>query len=154
MTDMPRRGRPAPAPIDDPSIPVLTERLTLPELDIDFTLPPALTTPPVPRPGDESAAPSGAPAPQPAARPSTPPANAGPDWTRVEAELRESVLVALSQRLPRDVEAIVRQHMAGAVDAAVQRLAQETRIALANALHDIVAQAVTAEIGRLRASGR
>lgn len=40
---MNERGRsrpPAPPPEDDPSIPVLTERLTLPALEVDFTLPP------------------------------------------------------------------------------------------------------------------
>jgi hypothetical protein len=153
MSETSRRARSAPPPPDDPSIPVLTERLTLPELDIDFTLPPVLTTPPVPRPSDESAVPPKAPA-SPPARHVPPPANEGTDWTRVEAELREAVLVELSQHLPRDVETIVRQHMAGAIDAAVQRLAQDTRTALANALHDLVAQAVRAEIERLRASGR
>ena len=48
---MSERGRPRPSatpPEDDPSIPVLTERLTLPALEVDFSLPPlpATATPP------------------------------------------------------------------------------------------------------------
>jgi hypothetical protein len=40
MSDRPGKSRPMPAaPYDDPSIPVLTERLTLPNLDLDISLP-------------------------------------------------------------------------------------------------------------------
>jgi hypothetical protein len=42
MSDRPGKSRPMPAaPFDDESIPVLTERLTLPALDLDITLPTA-----------------------------------------------------------------------------------------------------------------
>ncbi len=40
MSDRPGKSRPMPAaPFDDPSIPVLTERLTLPALELDVSLP-------------------------------------------------------------------------------------------------------------------
>jgi len=72
MSERPGKSRPMPAaPFDDPSIPVLTERLTLPELDLDITLPafgppdPGLAAPPAPA---AEAAP--APNPAPAATPS------------------------------------------------------------------------------------
>jgi hypothetical protein len=49
MSDRPGKSRPMPAaPYDDPSIPVLTERLTLPDLDLDITLPAFAETQPVP----------------------------------------------------------------------------------------------------------
>ncbi len=150
-----------PAGADDPSIPVLTERLTLPELELDFTLPPAPSTVSVTVADEPEPAPITAPAPAAApaieaesALASAGPATQGAHWKRIEIELRESILAELAQRLPQDVESIVRQQMATAIDAAVNRLAQEARLALATSLRDIVDRAVRAELERLRAMKR
>ncbi len=172
---------------DDPSIPVLTERLTLPPLEFDTTLPPEL------RSGERMApfegltampatvAPAPA-APAPAVPPSAepPPASAvtvigrtspptikgqppeptpaqreaGGHWARIEIELRSSILRDLAQQLPQEVEAIVRSHMNDAIDQLVDRLAAETRLALAASLHEIVEHAVRAELTRLRAKSK
>ncbi|MFN3565184.1 MAG: hypothetical protein ACK4V1_04255 [Burkholderiaceae bacterium] len=138
------------APVeDDASIPVLTERLTLPPLELDFTLPPAPTVTATPTEAPQTIAPE---APAPAA--STPPAAATPQaeipWSSAEIELREAILRDLAERLPTDVEGIVRRQMSAAIDAAVQRLAAEARLALAGSLREIVDRAVRAELERLR----
>ncbi len=242
MSDSARRKEVvAGAAPDDPTIPVLTERLTLPELELDFTLPPApQPQPQPPAPSPAPALPEASPAPPepfravfevpapseprvparsstslsvatsvaraerdaeaprsagplarhaapapPASAPAAaaqeagqrtppvpprstvvppspdaagPPAAASP-WDparidRVQIELREAILTELAQRLPQDVETIVRAQMAGAIDAAVNRLAQEARFALASSLREIVDRAVRAELDRLRATLR
>lgn len=143
---------------DDPSIPVLTERLTLPPLELDFTLPPAPAVTGTPTEAPPTVAPE---APAPAA--STPAVAAPPPaevpWGRVpqqlpsgagEIELREAILRDLAERLPTDVEGIVRRQMSVAIDAAVQKLAAEARLALASSLREIVDRAVRAELQRLR----
>ncbi len=189
----PKRGSPLSADFDDPSIPVLTERLTLPPLDIDFTLPPALTQPPPPPPpAPNPAVPAPVartPAAGPTATPSPPPpaihgldtlppqplppapapamaalrldaasdAGAAPrteqDWARLELELRESILRELSMRLPQNVEQIVREKMQGGIQAALDRLAAETRLAIAASLRDLVDKAVKAELAAMKARG-
>lgn len=138
---------------DDASIPVLTERLTLPPLELDFTLPPAPSvtgTPTEPRIESGPTVAPQAPAP---AEPSSPVEVRPPaevPWGRVEIELREAILRDLAERLPTDVEGIVRRQMSVAIDAAVQRLASEARLALASSLREIVDRAVRAELERLR----
>ncbi len=137
---------------DDPSIPVLTERLTLPPLDLDFTLPPAPTATDAPTPPPTESA--NAVPEAPAAAGSSPPREATPPgqvpWGRYEIELREAILRDLAERLPTDVEGIVRRQMSVAIDAAVQRLASEARLAIASSLREIVDRAVRAELERLR----
>jgi hypothetical protein len=162
--DKPRAPRSAasPPPADDPSIPVLTERLTLPPLDLDFTLPPApADTRPTEAPTTVVPQPPAPPAPSPLeAPPASDQASAlplsapGVPWPRVEIELRESILRELAERLPTDVEGIVRRQMNVAIDAAVQRLASEARLALASSLREIVDRAVRAELERLRGLGK
>ena len=224
----------------DDSIPVLTERLTLPPLELDTTLPqeapdedayaaapaakaagalteaaladealakaaladealakaaPAIVLPPMPLPSPaplaavaaaRAAAEAAAPIPVPvtasrltAALPSGPSsagrgvatalgsgpspgeravaAEIGPPgahWTRIELELRASILQDIAESLPREVDAIVRSRMSGAVDRLVSQLAAETRLALAASLRDIVEHAVRAELDRLRGRKR
>jgi hypothetical protein len=141
---------------DDASIPVLTERLTLPPLDLDFTLPPAPTvsgTPTEPRIESGATAAPEAPAPAEPSSPAAPPPAEVP-WGRVEIELREAILRDLAERLPTDVEGIVRRQMSVAIDAAVQKLASEARLALASSLREIVDRAVRAELERLRGVNR
>lgn len=78
----------------------------------------------------------------------------GAPWGRMEIELREAILNDLAQRLPQEVEAIVRRHMTNAIDTMVERLAGDTRIAVAASLREIVGHAVRAELERLRAEKR
>ncbi len=200
-----KRGNALPGDFDDPSIPVLTERLALPPLDLDFTLPPALTQPApatAPRPAP---APAYTPAPPPASatayappptihglntlppQPLTPapvPATSSaplataalaarfapsaelraeaptqqrapePNWAALEIELRESVLRELSMRLPQNVEQVVREKMQPGIQAALDRLAAETRLAIAASLRDLVDKAVKAELAAMKARGK
>ncbi len=191
-------------PPDDTSIPVLTERLTLPPLEFDTTLPqepkarpggaplpldtslpsnfppkaapapakaaaPAAARPaPVPAPVPAPAAARPAPAPAPAAaRPAPAPATAPParaaapaessttqHWTRIELELRASILQAIADALPQQIDTIVRSRMSGAIDRLMEELVAETRLAVAASLRDIVDQAVRAELARLRTHKR
>ncbi len=79
-------------------------------------------------------------------------------WTTLELELRESILRELSQRLPEDVESILRRQLAPAIDAAVgaavgaatAQLATEIRRAATASLRDLVDHAVQTELARLR----
>ena len=191
-------------PPDDTSIPVLTERLTLPPLEFDTTLPqepkarpggaplpldtslpsnfppkaapapakaaaPAAARPaPAPSPVPAPAAARPAPAPAPAAaRPAPAPATAPParatapaessttqHWTRIELELRASILQAIADALPQQIDTIVRSRMSGAIDRLMEELVAETRLAVAASLRDIVDQAVRAELARLRTHKR
>jgi hypothetical protein len=189
-------------PPDDTSIPVLTERLTLPPLELDTTLPqepkarpggaplpldtslpsnfPPKAAPapakaaapaparPAPAPAPAAARPAPAPAPAaarpaPAPAPATaPPARATAPaessttqhWTRIELELRASILQAIADALPQQIDTIVRSRMAGAVERLMEELAAETRLAVAASLRDIVDQAVRAELARLRTHKR
>ncbi|MFZ5540094.1 MAG: hypothetical protein ACOY5V_10175 [Pseudomonadota bacterium] len=152
MSDPSGKTRPPRVPVpveDDASIPVLTERLTLPPLELDFTLPPAPTVTATSADASQTVAPE-APAPaEPSAPVAAPPPAEVPSG-RAEIELREAILRELAERLPTDVEGIVRRQMSVAIDAAVQRLAAEARLALAASLREIVDRAVRAELQRLR----
>jgi hypothetical protein len=120
----------------------------LPPSTTDTTVVPAVSVAP------ESPAPlaSGA-----FAVPPAPPS--GTHWTTLELELRESILRELAQRLPDDVETILRRQLAPAIDAAVgaavgaatARLATEIRRAAGASLRDLVDHAVQSELARLRA---
>ena len=198
--------------LDDPSIPVLTERLTLPPLDLnlDFRLParpaeaedntlagspeepvdfevvfpPANDPPPnepaAPLADERSALLAGAAEREPTdvsprvptsllvsnldALLATPPAAAAPrepdEWdltqsdgirpNRLEADLREMILLEIARRLPTEVEAIVRRHLDGAIEETIRRFTAEVRIALAGSLREMVDRAVKAELDRLK----
>ena len=86
--------------------------------------------------------------------PAPPTIDASPNWARIEIELRESVLLALSERLPTDVERIVRERMSAGIDAMITRLESDVRRAVALTLREIVERAVRAEFERLRAARR
>jgi hypothetical protein len=131
-------------PPDDPSIPVLTERLTLPplDLDLDFQLPP------VPAPA-AAAAPAAAQAPVSAA--AAPEAEVIASWSEdKELELRESILLGIARNLPLEVEEILRRHLDATVEEATRRFSSAVRLAIAATLRDIVERAVQAELARLR----
>lgn len=159
---------------DDASIPVLTERLTLPPLELDtslptepaqgasgapaplaldISLPPAPPPPRVPpRPAPAMARPIPAPGPAPG-----PPSDADARrvaWTRIELELRSSILQAIADELPQQIDDIVRRRMNDAIERLLTQLVAETRLAVAASLRDIVDQAVRAEIARLRSQKR
>jgi hypothetical protein len=78
----------------------------------------------------------------------------GAHWTRIELELRASILQDIAESLPREVDAIVRSRMSEAVDRLMSQLAAETRLALAASLRDIVEHAVRSELDRLRGRKR
>jgi hypothetical protein len=174
---------------DDTSIPVLTERLTLPPLELDTSLPTEPEPPKDGRPGaplaldttlplepapravapgptpapaharPAAARPAPAPAPVPAAVPvpaasASAPPTAGTHWTRIELELRASILQAIADALPQHIDAIVRNRMDDAIERLITHLVAETRLAVAASLHDIIDQAVRAELARLRAHRR
>lgn len=148
MSEPSGKTRPPRAPAvpveDDPSIPVLTERLTLPPLELDFTLPPAVAS--ATSEADAArATPAAASMPAPA---STAPAQT--PWWGTEIELREAILRELAERLPTEVEDIVRRQMSAAIDAAVNKFAMDARLALAGSLREIVDRAVRAELQRLQ----
>ena len=162
---------------DDASIPVLTERLTLPPLELDTTLPQDVPEDPV----QPTTVMPAAPAPVPAARPAfvaaaaptfvaaaapavaapavaaaaaPAAATAGSHWTRIELELRASILSDIAESLPQEVDAIVRSRMSDAIDRLIEQLAAETRLAVAASLRDIVEHAVHSELDRLRGRKR
>jgi hypothetical protein len=187
-------------PPDDTSIPVLTERLTLPPLELDTTLPqepkarpggaplpldtslpsnfppraapapakatapapakaaapaPARPAPaPVPAPAAARPAPAPAPATAPPARAIAPAESSSTHWTRIELELRASILQAIADALPQQIDTIVRSRMSGAIERLMEELVAETRLAVAASLRDIVDQAVRAELARLRTHKR
>jgi len=84
----------------------------------------------------------------------TSPAGTGVHWTRIEIELRESILAELSRRLPVEVEQIVREQIEPAFADIVNRLAIEARMAIAASLREIIERAVKAELDALRARRR
>jgi hypothetical protein len=156
----PRKERPL-ASLDDPTIPVLTERLTLPALDIDFTLPPAPPTAGTARTREPSPAAAPPPAdtrtpplsdalpPAPAPSPAAAAPDAGTHWNRIERELRENILHDLALRLPQDVDSLIAARMTPLIDELTARVAQEVRLAIAASLRELVDRAVRAELDRL-----
>lgn len=120
---------------DDPSIPVLTERLTLPALDLDFALP-AL---------------------EPAPTADSPPVAVTmlsltePPAPTVE-DLRDAVLKTVLAQLPARIENLVGQQMRPAIDAAIAHLSAEAGQALRDALVDLVESAVREALDKPSAS--
>ncbi len=122
MTTPARTDAPA-GPIDDDSIPLLTERLTLPALDLDFALP---TLEQVIR-----AEPPAAVAPPP---PAPPPPSVD--------ELRAAVLKEVLERLPAEIEQRIRAELRPALDAAIEQFSAQADRLLRETLADIVTRAV------------
>ena len=75
-------------------------------------------------------------------------------WTRIELELRASILQAIADALPQQIDSIVRNRMNDAIERLFTQLTAETRLAVAASLRDIVDQAVRAELARLRTHKR
>ncbi len=134
-------------PPDDTSIPVLTER--------PAPVPAPAAARPAPAPAPAAARPAPAPATAPPARAAAPAESSTTQhWTRIELELRASILQAIADALPQQIDTIVRSRMSGAIDRLMEELVAETRLAVAASLRDIVDQAVRAELARLRTHKR
>jgi hypothetical protein len=71
-------------------------------------------------------------------------------WSRMEGELRNAILRGLAERLPREVELVLRAQMSPAIDRLIDGLAADTRLAVAACVREIVEKAVRAELERLR----
>lgn len=123
---------------DDASIPILTERLTLPALDLDIALPPTEEAPAVAPPLPNHTLAPAAEAPFAHAAPAAPEA---PPLPTAE-QLQDAVLKAVLDRLPEEINTLVRQLLRPAIDAAVAHLSIETNLALRTALTEIVERAV------------
>jgi hypothetical protein len=146
---VPDEPAPPPPPVAVPPAPP-PERgpaTVLPAAEAPVTAIPA--PPPVPRPpvevlGARAVTPSAA----------LPAPGDGQHWSRIEADLRTSILRDIAAQLPRDVESIVRRQMDTALERLIGHLATETKLAVAAAMREIVEHAVRAEIERLRNSHR
>ncbi len=170
-------GAAATAVQDDPSIPVLTEHLEFPPLELDTTLPslvppddPFLRVPVPPAvPGrrepvlhwrDFPAPPAATgPRPVPAAAVVPPPEPVAPArtaplddaaWAQIEHTLRDAILQEVAQRLPREIETTVRSRAQAAVDRALESLVAEAQLAIAATLRDIIEHAVRTSLERER----
>jgi len=149
---------------DDESIPVLTERLTLPSLDLDVSLPnppPPVAEPPPPsaaaaRSSTETASPRAA-RPSPAAIPAYPSVPAAPppevDWTGIERAVRDAVLAEVQPALADEAARLLRERLQPAIDRAVLALTAELQQAFEARLRETITRAVATEIARLRGRG-
>jgi len=165
---------------DDATIPVLTERLTLPSLDLDISLPrppPPVVTPVTPPPPPVVAEP----APPPAARPAPPPstlfasvASVAPvfsqpsyspapaplieaakpaiDWQKIEMQLRESLLRELQPQLSAELERQVRERLQPTLVRALTALISDLRPALDTTVRETISRAISAELERQRSA--
>jgi len=151
---------------DDESIPVLTERLTLPSIDLDISLP----QPPPPvtdRPASPAAAPSRAEPPAPLASATAIPVAAGEparapiptftstpraeiDWAQIEQAMRDAVFRELQPALADEALRVLRERLQPAVERALQVTASELRQAFESRLREAIGRAVRAEIARQR----
>jgi hypothetical protein len=151
-TDLERLTQPGGKPMpDDASIPVLTERLTLPSLDLDISLPnappPVVAGPPTELPpARAAAAPSFAPKPLVAPAPPI-------DWDAIEAALAERLLGELHPKVAAELERHVRERMQPALERAVSLLMAELRASMDTLVKDTVSRALAAEIARHRNAG-
>jgi hypothetical protein len=72
------------------------------------------------------------------------------DWSRVESSVRDAVLRELQPALADEVARVLRERLQPAVDRALVALTSELRQALDARLRETLARAVAAEIERLR----
>jgi len=170
ITPTRRPGANAPEhPADDASIPVLTERVGLPPLDFDTTLPMVDTTLPAeealypdleaPTLPPVEIAPAQAPttavhgqAVAPAATEAPVVADDALHWERLERDLRASILRDIANQLPGQIENVIQARMQPALERLLAELAAEARMAIAATLRQVIEHAVTAELQRLRES--
>jgi hypothetical protein len=164
---------------DDATIPVLTERLTLPSLDLDISLPRppppvvAPVTPPPPAVAEPTSPPAARPAPPPStlfasvasvapvfAQPSYRPAPApvieaakpAIDWQKIETQLRESLLRELQPQLSAELERQVRERLQPTLVRALTALISDLRPALDTTVRETISRAISAEFERQRSA--
>jgi hypothetical protein len=146
---------------DDATIPVLTERLTLPSLDLDISLPrppPPVVAPVTPPPSTlfasvASVAPVFAqPSYPPAPAPATEAAKPTIDWQKIETELRESLLRELQPQLSAELERQVRERLQPTLVRALTALISDLRPALDATVRETISRAISAELERQRSA--
>ena len=135
--------------VDDPSIPVLTERVFLTAASPDIARPPVQA-----RPEATTPAPAADVAEQPAGgEPDATQTDAGPADPTNDELLRAAVLQQVTDRLAQQVDRAVRDLLPPAVEQAIGRLGDEVRSALRDALPDLVEQALHEELARRQGNG-
>lgn len=163
MVDAERQGW-----IDDPSIPVLTERifLTAEEREAARLPPPAADeqgqplddgiapAPPTVAAAEARAADADGDPPTAVVHEASAEVEGVPVIGTAEAtraltdDLRDAVLNRIAERLPEQIDAAVRGLMQPAIDQAVAKVGEETRAALRASLADLVDQALREELAR------
>ncbi|MGZ8253700.1 MAG: hypothetical protein ACXW2G_08075 [Burkholderiaceae bacterium] len=144
---------------DDETIPVLTERLTLPSLELDISLPPGSLPEPVPAPppprtpkaSEEATPPASAFAATSVRKQPAPSAEV--DWATVEANARETLLRELQPRLAAELDRQLRERLQPTLVRMLLATVAELRPSIDTAVGDAVARAIAAEVERQR-SGR
>lgn len=159
-TDLERLTQPGgKAMPDDATIPVLTERLTLPSLDLDISLPqpppPVVAPPRAPAPARAApvptqAPPPPAPSPPPPPPPPVEPISTAPDWERIETQLRESLYRELQPKLAEEIERQIKERLQPTLVRVVTSLVNELRPALDATVREAIARALAVEIARQR----
>ena len=166
---------------DDATIPVLTERLTLPSLDLDISLPrppppvvaPVTPAPPPPAVAESAPSPAVRTAPPPStlfasvasvapvfSQPSYPPAPAPTieaakpaiDWQKIETQLRDGLLRELQPQLSAELERQVRERLQPALVRALTALISDLRPALDTTVRETISRAISAELERQRSA--
>ncbi|HET9024939.1 MAG TPA: hypothetical protein VFN64_10225 [Burkholderiaceae bacterium] len=167
ITDLERLTKPGGKVLpDDDTIPVLTERLSLPSLDLDVSLPesasPEAATPeeedakttafPIPTdaPVDVEAtlAPTAAPAAD--AKPPPPAPEVTIDWVTVEEQAREALLRELQSRLASELDRQLRERLQPTLVRMLLATVTELRPSIEAAVRESVTRAVAAEVARQR----
>jgi hypothetical protein len=155
-TDLERLTQPGgPVRPDDDTIPVLTERLTLPSLELDISLPPGSVPEPdrptaparTPEPREKAAAPAAAVVVSP---PASPPPAPPIDWAAVEQNARETLLRELQPRLAAELDRQLRERLQPTLVRMLLATVAELRPSIEAAVRDAVSRAIAAEIARQR----
>ena len=173
ITDLERLTKPGGKVLpDDDTIPVLTERLALPSLDLDVSLPESASANAATReaatPEEEAAETTAFPvftqAPvdveatlSPAAAPAadaTPPPVAAPavtiDWATVEEQASEALLRELQSRLASELDRQLRERLQPTLVRMLLATVTELRPSIEAAVRESVTRAVAAEVARQR----
>lgn len=176
ITDLERLTQPGGKVLpDDESIPVLTERLSLPSLELDISLPDARAADAVDAPPSDEAPsdtewPAAAPEPtrstadeatdaapeaEPEADTVLPVSGTGDadvDWAEVEERAREALLRELQPRLASELDRSLRERLQPTLVRMLLATVTELRPSIEAAVREAVARAVEAEIARQRAA--
>jgi hypothetical protein len=142
---------------DDETIPVLTERLTLPSLELDISLPPGsmpepdrTAAPPPPPDRRREAAPSAAAFAVTTSVPAQPTPVPEVEWATVEEQARELLELELQPRLAAELDRQLRERLQPTLVRMLLATVTELRPSIEAAVRDAVARAVAAEVARQR----